>query len=140
VCDTTIIKTQGLTMKKTLILVTLLSVTTFSAMADELKAMTQEQAKVQTQTKLQTQNQVRNQEKEVQWQSTTPDEQVPKKENPYGQGTESKKLDQPQDKIRNQVRTQTKTQSQMQNRIQPMQPQMGNRMQTHTGGSGSRGH
>jgi DNA anti-recombination protein RmuC len=134
VCDTTIIKTQGLTMKKTLILVTLLSVTTFSAMADELKTMTQEQAKVQTQ------NQVHNQEKEVQWQSTTPDEQVPKKENPYGQGTESKKLDQPQDKIRNQVRTQTKTQSQMQNRIQPMQPQMGNRMQTHTGGSGSRGH
>jgi DNA anti-recombination protein RmuC len=134
VCDTTIIKTQGLTMKKTLILVTLLSVTTFSAMADELKTMTQEQAKVQTQ------NQVHNQEKEVQWQSTTPDEQVPKKENPYGQGTESKKLDQPQDKIRNQVRTQTKTRSQMQNRIQPMQPQMGNRMQTHTGGSGSRGH
>lgn len=121
-------------MKKTLILVTLLSVTTFSAMADELKTMTQEQAKVQTQ------NQVHNQEKEVQWQSTTPDEQVPKKENPYGQGTESKKLDQPQDKIRNQVRTQTKTRSQMQNRIQPMQPQMGNRMQTHTGGSGSRGH
>jgi hypothetical protein len=134
VCDTTIIKTQGFTMKKTLILVTLLSVTTFSAMADELKTMTQEQAKVQTQ------NQVHNQEKEVQWQSTTPDEQVPKKENPYGQGTESKKLDQPQDKIRNQVRTQTKTRSQMQNRIQPMQPQMGNRMQTHTGGSGSRGH
>jgi len=122
-------------MKKTLILVALLSVTTFSAMADELKTMTQEQAKVQTQT----QNQVRNQEKEVQWQSTTPDEQVLKKENAYGQGTESKKLNQTQDQIRNQIQTQTKTQSQMQNRIQPMQPQMGNRMQTHTGGSGSRG-
>ncbi len=123
-------------MKKTLILVALLSVTTFSAMADELKTMTQEQVKVQTQT--QTQNQVRNQEKEVQWQSTIPDEQVAKKETAYNQGTESQKQSQSQNQV--QTQTQTKTQSQMQNRIQPMQPQMGNRMQTHTGGSGSRGH
>ncbi len=131
-------------MKKTLTLVALLGVTTFSAMADELKTMTQEQAKVQTQTKLQTQSQVRNQEKEVAWQSTTPDEQVAKKENTNNQGAGSQKLSQSQNQMHNQVQTQTqtqtKTQSQMQNRIQPMQPQMGNRMQTHTGGSGSRGH
>lgn len=124
-------------MKKTLTLVALLSVTTFSAMADELKTMTQEQAKVETQTKLQTQNQVRThvQENQAGWQSSIPDE------NAYNKGTESEKLSQPKNQMRHEVKTQTqtKTQSQMQNRIQTMQPQMGNRMQTHTGGSG-RGH
>lgn len=91
-------------MKKLLTLVALLSLTTFSAIADELQTMTQEQAKFQTQNQVRTQAQ----EKYATGQSLTPDEH--------------------QMQNRMQSMQQNQMQHQMQNRTQSMQQNMSGRM------------
>ena len=107
-------------MKKTLTLVALLSLTTFTAIADELQTMTQEQAKLQTQNQMR----IQTQEKQASWQSLTPDEQQSKMNvaktavKPYDS--------QAQNQMQN--RMQFMQQNQMQNRTQSMQQNMGGRM------------